>query len=92
MQDYMLNQLPPPPAEPAALHLACLAAALLNLQADLSLIEPYVTALLVCQDNDGHWPAWAVYLSYHHYYDGAPALTTALALEALSKYAHRVIS
>jgi hypothetical protein len=86
MQDYMLNQLPPPPAEPAALHLACLAAALLNLQADLSLIEPYVTALLARQDNDGHWPAWAVYLSYRHYYDGAPALTTALALEALGKY------
>ncbi len=93
MQDYILTQLPPPAAEPSALHLACLAAALLNLQANLSLVEPYVTTLLARQENDGRWPAWGAYWgSYQRCYDGAPALTTALALETLGKYEHSVTS
>jgi hypothetical protein len=90
MQDYVLTRLVRPRNEPVTFNLACLAVALLNLQAGLSLIEPYLVALLVGQKSDGHWPAWAAYLSYKHHYDGAPALTTALALEALSKYLKRV--
>jgi hypothetical protein len=90
MQDYILTKLPPPPNEPAAFHLACLGASLLNLQAPLPLIEPYLAALLANQETNDHWPAWGAYLSYNYYYDGAPALTTALTLETLGKYVKRV--
>jgi hypothetical protein len=90
MQDYLLAQLLPPQTEPAALHVACLAAALLNAQAPLALVEPYLAALLNRQQPDGSWPAWAAYVSYNANYDGAPALTTALALEALGKYQARL--
>ena len=90
MQGYVLTKLARPRNELIIFNLACLVVALLNLQADLSLIEPYLVALLAGQKSDGHWPAWGVYLSYKHHYDGAPALTTALALEALSKYLKRV--
>jgi hypothetical protein len=89
MQDHMLTKLPPPQATPVAFHLACLGAGLLNLQVSLPLVEPYLAALLAGQKSDGHWPAWGAYLSYNHYYDGAPALSTALALETLAKYAKR---
>ncbi|MFC1975956.1 hypothetical protein ACFLXQ_06120 [Chloroflexota bacterium] len=86
MQDYILKKLPRPQAEPASFNLVCLAVSLLNLQSPLPLVEPYLAALLANQEADGHWPAWGTYVSYNYYYDGAPALTTALALEALSKY------
>jgi hypothetical protein len=86
MQDYILKKLPVPQAEPASSNLVCLAVSLLNLQSPLPVVEPYLAAVLANQKADGHWPAWGVYLSYNHYYDGAPALTTALALEALGKY------
>jgi hypothetical protein len=89
MQQYLLTKLPPPHAEPAAFNLACLAAGLLNLQAPLPLIEPYLAALLTGQETDGNWPARGAYWGYNRYYDGAPALTTALALEALAKYSER---
>ncbi len=82
MQDYILNKLTHPKNEPVAFNLACLAVALLNLKAPLPLIEPYLTALLAQQHADGYWPTWAVYVQYN----GAPALTTALALEAVGKY------
>ncbi len=85
MQDYILTQLPPPQAEPVAFNLACLAASLLNLRAPLPQVEPYLTVLLASQQSDGHWPTWAAYV--HN--NGAPALTTALALEALGKYLKR---
>ena len=86
IQNYILTRLSPPQTEPSAFNLACLAVSLLNLKTSLSLVEPYLTALLAAQDAAGHWPAWAVYVSYNHYYDGSPALTTALALEVLGKY------
>ncbi len=72
--------IPPPPPELTQI----LGRA--HLEAPLSLVSPYLTALLDQQQGDGHWPAWAVYLTYGRLYDGAPALTTALALEGLGKY------
>jgi hypothetical protein len=90
MQDYVLTKLPPPQTEPVAFYLACLAVSLLNLPITLPLVEPYLAALLASQESDGHWPAWATYVSYGGHYDGAPALATALALEALGKYLKRV--
>jgi hypothetical protein len=86
LQNYILTQLAPPQAEPSALNLACLANSLLNLNAPLSLVEPYLEALLAAQRPDGGWPAWAAYVGYISKYDGSPALTTALALEAVGKY------
>ena len=89
MQKYLLTQLPPPSAEPSAFNLACLTASLFNLQADPPLIEPYLTALLTTQQPDGGWAGWAAWRSYRPNYDGSPALTTALAVEALGKYLSR---
>jgi hypothetical protein len=85
LQQTILEELPPPDAEPAAFNLACLSVALLNCGADSATLAPYLSALLDQQQPDGSWPAWAAWLSFSPNYDGAPALTTALALEALGK-------
>ncbi len=85
MQNYILTKVPPPQTEPVAFYLACLAVALLNLDAPQPLVDPYLAALLTHQQPDGCWPTWAAYVRYN----GAPALTTALALEALGKYVSR---
>lgn len=91
MRNYILTNLPLSRAEPSAFHLVCLTASLLNLKAPLSVVEPSLTDLLARQQKNGCWPAWGAYVSYNYYYDGAPALTTALALEALSKYEQGVV-
>ena len=89
LQRYLLTRLPPPEAEPSAFNLACLAAGLLNLEVERGIVAPYLDALLDAQSNSGEWPAWAAYAGFAPNYDGAPALTTALALEALGKYLRR---
>jgi hypothetical protein len=89
LQNYILNKLPSPQAEPSALNQACLAVSLLNLQADMTKIEPYLSALLNSQQPDGCWPNWAAWASYAPNYDGGATLTTALALEALGKWSQR---
>jgi hypothetical protein len=86
IQNYLLHKLASASAEPVAFHLACVAASLLNLGLELSQIEPYLVALLARQTAEGNWPAWAAQAGYAPNYDGGPALTTALALEALGKY------
>jgi hypothetical protein len=89
LQRYLLTRLAPPQAEPSALNLACVAAGLLNSGVDRGIAAPYLEALLGAQQGDGGWPAWAAYAGFAPNYDGAPALTTALALEALGKYLRR---
>lgn len=86
MQHYILTKLSPPQAEPVAFNLACLTVSLLNLEAPLPVVEPYLTALYSTQQTDGRWPTWAAYTNCN----GSPELTTALVLEALSKYLQRV--
>jgi len=87
MQDYVLTKLPPPHAETSAFKLACLAVSLLNMKVPSILIRPYLVPLLSMQQADGNWPVDAAYHGFPPNYDGSPALTTALAVEALAKYA-----
>lgn len=89
MRDFLTLRLPPPPDEASALNLACRAVGLLNLGADLAAVEPYVSLLLDAQGDDGGWPIWAAWAGFPPNYDGSPALTTALALEALGKWLRR---
>jgi hypothetical protein len=89
LRDYLLTRLPPPEAGASALNLACRAAALLNLEADPNEVEPYLDRLLDTQERDGRWPIWAAWAGFPPNYDGSPALTTALALEALGKWLNR---
>jgi hypothetical protein len=49
-------------------------------------VRPYVRALLERQEGAGHWPAWAANYGFFHLRDGTPALTTAIAVEALAGY------
>ena len=90
LREYILNKLPSPEAEPSAFNLACITASLLNLHADLSQIDPYLNQLISKQKSDGSWPIWAAYAGFRPNYDGGPALTTALALESIGKWAKRV--
>ncbi len=90
LQDYILQKLPAQPDKLPAFELACLAAGLLNLEADPRLIEACLSPLLKAQQATGKWPAWGAYAGFHPNYDGSPALTTALALEALGKYLRRI--
>jgi hypothetical protein len=83
LRTYAL-QLPAPPVERQPFRLACLAAALLAL-GDRRAAEPYLTALPAAQQPDGSWPAAAAYSGYPPWFDGAPALTTAIALDALGR-------
>ncbi len=86
MQDYILSKLPPPHIEISAFNLACLTVSLINMHVPAILVRPYLVPLLASQQSDGSWPAWAAYAGFSPNYDGSPALTTALALEALGKY------
>ncbi len=86
LRNYILNKLPSAEMEASVLNLACIAASLLNLQADPSEIEPYLSALVSSQQSDGGWAAWAAYAGFRPNYDGGPALTTALVLESIGKY------
>ncbi len=90
LHNYILQKLPAPPGKLSAFELACLAVSLLNLEADPLLIEARLSPLLKAQQATGHWPAWGAYAGFHPNYDGSPALTTALALEALGKYLRRI--
>ena len=51
------------------------------------LVRPYLVPLLSMQQPEGNWAADAAYHGFSPNYDGSPALTTALAIEALAKYA-----
>ncbi len=84
LHTYALN-LPAPPGETQPLRLACLTATLLAL-GDPAAAEPYLMALIAAQAPDGSWPAAAAYSGYPPWFDGAPALTTAIALDALGKW------
>ncbi len=66
----------------SAFELACRAAAL------LALGTPAVGELgdlLAAQLPDGSWPMAAAYSGYPPHLDGSPALTTAIALDALGR-------
>ncbi|NJN14956.1 MAG: hypothetical protein HC822_00895 [Oscillochloris sp.] len=71
-----------PPQEHEPFRLACLAATL-GLAGEHKAAKPYLKALLSCQSPDGAWPGAASYSGYPPHLDGSPALTTAIALEAL---------
>jgi hypothetical protein len=59
MLAYLRTKLPAVESEVSAFNLACRAATLLNLGAESSEVEPYVTMLLRAQQADGGWPLWA---------------------------------
>ncbi|MEM7348118.1 MAG: hypothetical protein AAF485_28130, partial [Chloroflexota bacterium] len=86
VQVYILDKLTPPQDEKIGLYLACNAISLLNIGASREVVEPYLAALLPKQQVDGSWPMWAAHSGYRPYFDGTPALTTALAVEAFGKY------
>lgn len=81
LRDFTLR-LPAPPAEQQPFRLACLAAALLAL-GDATAAQPYLAALLACQQPNGGWPIAPAYSGYPPHLDGSPALTTAIVLDAL---------
>jgi hypothetical protein len=81
LRAYALH-LPAPPVETQPWRIACIAASL-ALLAERTAAAPYCTALRHCQLADGSWPLAAAYSGYPPWLDGAPALTTALAIEAL---------
>lgn len=62
---------------------ACRAAALLAL-GDRAGAEPDIAALIGAQQPDGGWPIAAAYSGYPPHLDGSPALTTAIAVDALA--------
>lgn len=76
--------LPAPPAEAEPFRLACLAAALLA-SGDADAAWPHLAALLAAQAPDGSWPIAAAYSGYPPHFDGSPALTTAIALDAIGR-------
>lgn len=67
-----------------AFELACRAAALLAIGADAA---DDLARLLAAQLPDGSWPMAAAYSGYPPHLDGAPALTTAIALDAVKRRA-----
>ena len=87
VQSYILTQLPRPADEVSALNVACLLASLLNIGTPETVVAPYLDAVVDRQEGDGSWPAWAAYLGIKGKFDGAPALSTAVALDALAKAA-----
>jgi len=66
------------------LTLACRANALLALRERIEAL-PLLAALLAQQEADGAWPCVAAYSGYPPHHDGSPALTTALALDAIGR-------
>jgi hypothetical protein len=89
MRDFLTTQMPHPVDEASAFNIACRAVSLLNLGADPATIEPLVSLLLETQGDDGGWPIWAAWAGFPPNYDGSPALTIALALEAIGKWLGR---
>ena len=87
MQDYVLTKLPPPHVETSVFRQACLATSLLNMKVPSILIRPYLMPLLTSQMVEGCWPAEPAYAGFSPSFDGSAALTTAIAIEALAKYA-----
>lgn len=67
-----------------AFALACRANVLLAL-ADHEGALPLLRGLLEAQRGDGSWPIAAAYSGYPPHHDGSPALTTAIALDALGR-------
>lgn len=67
-----------------ALQLGCLASGLLAL-GEREAAAPALAALLDAQLPDGSWPMAAAYSGYPPHHDGAPGLTTAIALDALGR-------
>ncbi len=67
-----------------AFHLACRANALLVL-GEWEVARPDLEALLDAQLPDGSWPIAAAYADYPPHHAGSPALTTAIALDALAR-------
>ncbi len=84
--EHVLDKLTPPPEEPVALRVGFLAAALLALDVRREFVRPYIERLLHLQCPEGHWPAWAVNWGILSNRDGSPAMTTAIALKALTKW------
>lgn len=76
--------LPAPPAETEPFRLACLAATLLAAGEEAA-AWPYLEALLAAQAADGSWPIAAAYSGYPPHFDGSPALTSAIALDAIGR-------
>jgi len=66
------------------LTLACRANALLAL-GERTEAMPLLAALLAQQEADGAWLCVAAYSGYPPHHDGSPALTTALALDAIGR-------
>lgn len=67
-----------------ALQRACLACGLLAL-GEREAAAPLFDALLAEQGPDGAWPIAAAYSGYPPHVDGSPALTTAIALDAIGR-------
>jgi hypothetical protein len=72
------------PAAADPFGLACRATALV-VAGEGAAAVPLLEALLDTQSADGAWPVAAAYSGYPPYLDGSPALTTALALDALGR-------
>jgi hypothetical protein len=89
MREFLIRDLPAPRDEPSALNVACRAVGLLNLGAKSDVIASLLILLLETQQLDGSWPAWAAWAGFPPNFDGSPALTTALVIEALGKWARR---
>jgi hypothetical protein len=66
-----------------------LALGALHEQGETNGLEAAVTYLLGKQRPDGSWPAEPFWLEVEQTYSGAPALTTALVLEALERYSQK---
>jgi hypothetical protein len=67
-----------------AFRVACLANTLLALD-EREAALPHLGALLAMQGADGSWPIATAYADYPPYHAGSPALTTAVALDALGR-------
>jgi hypothetical protein len=67
------------------LQLACLVNGLLAL-GERDAAAPLLSALLDAQLADGSWPIAAAHSGYPPNFDGAPALTTAIALDAIGRW------
>jgi hypothetical protein len=81
LRAYVANTILPSAGSP--FQLACGTAALAYLGAPAAVLAPQRAALCASQLADGSWPIAAAYSGYPPHFDGSPALSTALAIEAL---------
>lgn len=93
MRSYLLNTINKLPSD--ALEKVMVIVGLLNCGTDSITCRSVIKHLLKDQKNNGSWPIGVFftggpYTEYHVVY-GSEELTTAIALEALSKYLKRVI-